>query len=79
MKRVRGLAGTWVVLLVAGTLLTAAPHAGAVLVSEPTVLGPSGPVNHIAAGGFEGGYDWVSTQGIDNPRGERRSVGTPRW
>jgi hypothetical protein len=54
-------------LALGAAVLVVAQPAAAVLVAEPTVLGPSGSVHHEETGGFEGGYDWVDTQGIDNP------------
>ncbi len=57
-------------LVFAASLLALNPAcagASAFVVHEPTVLGPSGSVHHVNSGGFEAGYDWVLTQGIDNP------------
>jgi hypothetical protein len=67
MTCISRLAAFGVAILALSAMLTAAQPAGAVLVVEPTVQGASGSVHHEAAGGFEGGYDWVDTQGIDNP------------
>jgi len=40
----------------------------ALTISEPTIVGPSGPVHHVTQGGFDGGYDWVSAQGFGQPQ-----------
>lgn len=44
------------------------PRAAALTVSEPTIVGPTGPVHHVDHGGFEGGYDWVAAQGFGEPQ-----------
>jgi hypothetical protein len=53
-------------VLVGGLVAAAGAEGAAVLVREPTVLGPSGEVHHVNTGGYEAGFDWVLTQGIDN-------------
>ena len=64
--------GSWAVMVGVALLLGGWPGASvaegtAVLVREPTILGPSGSVRHVDTGGFEAGYDWVLTQGLGNP------------
>jgi len=73
--------GLWHAVLVVSLVLmaggTLASPACAVTVDEPTVLGPSGSVHHSNTGGYDGGYDWVETQGIDNPEVNAAQWETP--
>jgi hypothetical protein len=42
-------------------------RASALIVSEPTIVGPAEAVHRVSHGGFDGGYDWVSAQGFGEP------------
>lgn len=57
----------YAILLVAAMLLTASARASALIVSEPTIVGPAESVQRVSQGGFAGGYDWVSAQGFGEP------------